>query len=197
MGYQRLGVPCESSWSPPWCSRCRCPLAPSPSPSPPGPDTYLQFHLGALLPQGDLDDLDTGYTVGGSFGARFTRHLAVEAGVAYERATHGGAIDTALMDVPISVSLVARLPFKRAELAAYGGGDLHLLRLTVDTVGLPERGSNDVAFGGHVGARAAFNVWPTTLVGFDVRGTFAEATFGGDSTRIDGIRLAVTLQYRF
>ena len=164
---------------------------------PTGPDTYLQFHLGARHPPGEHDDLDTGKTLGGSFGARFTRHLAVEAGVAYERATHGGAIDTALMDVPISVSLVARLPFKRAELAAYGGGDLHLLRLTVDTAGLPERGSNDVAFGGHVGARAGFNVWPTTLVGFDVRGTFAEATFGGDSARIDAIRLAVTLQYRF
>lgn len=164
---------------------------------PTGPDTYLQFHLGAVLPQGDLDELDPGYTVGGTFGARFTRHLAVEAGVAFERATLGGAVETALMDVPISVSLVARLPFKHAELAAYGGGDLHLLRLTVDTAGVPERGSNDAALGGHVGARAGFNVWPTTLVGLDVRGSFAEATFGGDSTRVDAVRLAVTLQYRF
>lgn len=164
---------------------------------PTGPDTYLQLHLGALLPQGDFDELDTGYTVGGAFGARFTRHLAVEAGLAYERATHGGVVDTTLADVPISVSLVARLPFKRAELAAYGGADLHLVRLSVDATGVEDRSSNETAFGGHVGARAAVNVWPTTLVGFDVRGSFAEATFGGVSARIDGIRLAVTLQYRF
>lgn len=164
---------------------------------PTGPDTYLQFHLGALLPRGDVDHLDTGYTVGGTFGARFARHLAVEGGIAFERARLDGAAESALMDVPLSVSLVARLPFKRAELAAYGGADLHLLRLTVDAPGIPERGSNDAAFGGHVGARASANLWPTTLVGLDVRGTFAEASFGGTSTRVDGVRLAVTLQYRF
>lgn len=162
-----------------------------------GPDTYLQVHLGALLPQGDLDQLDTGYTVGGAFGARFTRHLAVEGGLAFDRASHGGASETTFTDVPISVSLVARLPFKRGELAAYGGADLHLARLTVPATVLREHGSNDTAFGGHLGARAAMNLWPTTLVGLDVRGSFAEASFDGASTRIDGIRVAVTLQYRF
>ncbi len=162
-----------------------------------GPDTYLQVHLGALLPQGDLDQLDAGYTVGGAFGARFTRHLAVEGGLAFERATRDGAVETTFVDVPISVSLVARLPLKRAEVAAYGGADLHLARLSLDAPGIPEHGANDTAFGGHVGARAAVNLWPTTLFGVDVRGSFAEASFDGVSTRIDAIRLAVTLQYRF
>lgn len=165
---------------------------------PTGPDTYLQFHLGAWSPRGDFDHLDPGYTVGATFGARVTRHLAVEGGLAFERATRGGdAADTALADVPISVSLVARLPMKRAELAAYGGADLHLLRLTVDAPGIPERSSSETAFGGHLGLRAGVNVWPTTLVGLDVRGTFAEATLGDGSARIDGVRLAATLQYRF
>lgn len=162
---------------------------------PAGPDTYLQVHLGAFIPRGDFDDLDTGFTVGGVFGARFTRHLAVEGELSYDRATRGGALSTTLSDVPISVSLVGRLPFKRAELAAYAGPDLHLVRLSVD--GSPSRSWNDTAFGAHYGVRAGFNVWPTTLVGLDARGTVAEARFGGASARIDAFRIAVTLQYRF
>lgn len=170
------------------------PLAASAQPvsEPAGPDTYLQVHLGAFLPRGDFDELDTGYTIGGVFGARFTRYLAVEGELSYDRATRTGAT---LSDVPISVSLVARLPFKQAELAAYAGPDLHLVRLSVD--GAPSRAWNETAFGGHYGVRAAFNVWPTTLIGLDARGTFAEAKFGGASARIDAVRIALTLQYRF
>ena len=46
-------------------------------------------------------------------------HLAVEGAVAFERATSSGPGSTTLSDVPIAVSLVARLPFKQGELAAY------------------------------------------------------------------------------
>lgn len=156
-----------------------------------GPDTYLLVHLGALQPRGDLKDLDTGYSVGGAFGARFSRHLAVEAGLAYQAAHMSGGVK--FSEVPISVSLVARLPFKQVELAAYAGPDLHM-------AWLDPGGSNtasDVAFGGHLGARIGFNLWPTMLVGFDVRGDKATATFRGADVAIDSVRMAITLQSRF
>jgi hypothetical protein len=159
-----------------------------------GPDTYLQVHLGAFVPRGDLDQLDTGFTVGGAFGARFTRHLAVEGAVAFERATSSGPGSITLNDVPIAVSLVARLPFKQGELAAYGGPDLHVVHLAMD--GPPSRSWDEVGFGGHYGVRAAANLWPTALVGIDLSGTIAEAKLDR-TTRLDAFRLAVMLQYRF
>jgi hypothetical protein len=156
---------------------------------PAGPDTYLQVHLGAYLPRASNDNLDTGYTVGGVFGARFTRHLAAEAGISYDRATGPGS--ETLADVPITASLVGRLPFKRAELAAYAGPDLHLVRLTLG--GTTQSSS---VFGLHYGVRAGFNVWPTTLVGIDAGGDLAEARFGTGFHSISGFRIALTLQYR-
>lgn len=159
-----------------------------------GPDTYLQVHLGAFVPRGDFDQLDTGFTVGGAFGARFTRYLAVEGAVAFERATSSGPGSTTLNDVPIAVSLVARLPFKQGELAAYGGPDLHVVHVRVD--GTPSRSWDEVGFGGHYGVRAAVNVWPTALVGVDLSGTVAEAKLDR-TARLDAFRLAVMLQYRF
>lgn len=161
---------------------------------PAGPDSYLLLHLGAFVPQGDLHSLDTGYTVGATFGARFTEQLAVEGGLAFDRSTGGGAGAPVFSDVPISVSVVGRLPFKRAELAAYAGADLHLVRYAVD---LPAREAwRDTAFGAHAGLRASVNLWPTILVGLDLRGELAEARLDV-SRRIDAVRAAVILQYRF
>jgi hypothetical protein len=158
-----------------------------------GPDTYLLVHLGALIPQGDIDQLDAGYAFGGAFGARLTPNLSVEGGLAYTRASRD--FFGTFADVPISASLVARMPFKRAELAVYLGPTLHMARLTRD--GVPSSTSRATAFGVHCGARASFNIWPTTLVGLDVRGDIAKGRFDGISTRIDGVRVAVTLQYKF
>lgn len=162
-----------------------------------GPDTYLLFHLGALVPQGDLSSLPTGTTFGGLFGARFNQVLSFEAGVALDHARSDGAVRTRLLDIPISVSVAARLWMKQGELAVYAGPDLHMATLSVDTdSGLGESTRTDTFFGGHVGVRAGLNVWPTTLVGLDVRTSFAQARFGG-STRVDDTRIALTLGYRF
>jgi hypothetical protein len=161
---------------------------------PAGPDTYLLFHLGAFVPQGDIHALDTGYTLGAAVGARFTERLAVEGGLAFDRSTGPGVGRPVFEDLPISVSLVGRLPFKRAELAAYAGADLHLVRWAVDLP--PSERWRDTAFGAHAGLRASVNLWPTILVGVDLRGELAEARLDV-SRRIDAVRAAVTLQYRF
>jgi len=52
------------------------------------------------------------------------------------------------------------------------------------------------AFGFQVGGSAAFNLSPTMLVGLDALWTFAEATFSGIDTRIDGVIVSVKLGYR-
>lgn len=158
-----------------------------------GPDSYLHVHLGAFVPQADLADLDTGYTFGVAFGARFTRHLAVEAGLAMQGARESAA-GLRYTDVPFSVSLVARLPLKRAELAGYGGVDLHLARLSSPGAGST---GTEVGFGGHLGARVGFNLWPTTLVGLDLRFSRATVHFDGVAADLQDVRCAVTLQHRF
>lgn len=158
-----------------------------------GPDTYLHVHLGAFVPQADLADLKTGYTFGAAFGARFTRHLAVEASVALQAARESAAA-LRYTDVPFSVSLVARLPLKPAEIAGYGGVDLHLARMT--SAGGGSTGT-EAGFGGHLGARVGFNVWSTTLVGLDLRLSRATAHFDGLAVDLQDFRCAVTLQHRF
>jgi len=161
-----------------------------------GPDTYLRVHLGAYVPASNALDLSTGYTFGAVFGARFTQIVAVECGVAYEHARSNGTGGATLSDVPISVSVAARLPLKKAELALYAGPDLHLVSVRTGS-GLARQSSSDTAFGGHGGLRAGFNVWPTTLVGLDARASFARASFGSGHADINSVRIAVTLEYRF
>src|SRR5512133_4337280 len=91
-------------------------------PAGPGPDTYLEFHLGAFLPQSDpLEDLDPGYAFGGTFGARFSPYVGVEAELGYLRATgQQGGLETAFADFPIAASIRLRAPSRAVEIAVFG-----------------------------------------------------------------------------
>lgn len=166
-----------------------------------GPDTYLELHAGAVFPQhDDVDALDTGWSIGGTFGARFTRNLGVEGEIAYQRSSveSSAAIEETLSIVPITASVRLTLPFQSIELSALGGVGLHVATYDVD-VDPPGSGASDTAtaFGFHVGAGIGFNLSPTMLVGVDVRRTFVEAKFDGIESRLDTLRLAVKLGYRF
>ncbi len=188
-------------------------LAPSgagaqPVSAPSGPDTYLQFHGGPFMPQsGDLDGYDTGYDFGALFGVRFTRNVSAEGGIGFYRTTLsetalGLTTESALRAIPLTASVRARLPYKFAELSAFGGIGFHFARLSTDTTtsAVPpvtaSDSANSTAFGFHVGAAAAFNVWPTMLIGAEVVRTFVPAKFEGVETRLDGMRAALTLTYR-
>lgn len=168
--------------------------------APTGPDTYLELHLGALAPQhDDLDPFDTGFDLGGTFGARLGEHLGVEAELAWTRATgQVGETDVALQTIPFSASVRGTLPFAKAELHALAGVGLHLAELSADLApggaDLP-RSEWKTGFGWHVGAGVGFSLWPTTRVGLEVRRTFAEAPFDGGDLRLDALRVAVTLAY--
>lgn len=166
------------------------------SPSGAGPDTYLELHLGAFVPQDDdLEAVDTGFGVGGTFGARFTPNLGIEGGIEYLRASGSqGGVDVTLDDVPITASLRFRLPMKVAELSALAGLGLHVATLSIED-SASEVSDTAAAFGFHVGAALQFNLSPTMLVGVDVRRTFVEPSFDDVAVRIDGLRVALTLAY--
>jgi opacity protein-like surface antigen len=162
-----------------------------------GPDTYVELHLGAFLPQhDDLDEFETGWGLGGTFGARFTPNLGVEAELGFVRA-RDTATDQTLLDVPFAASLRLRLPLKVAELSALAGAGLHFARLDTDVLGAGSVSDSATAFGFHVGAAAAFNLSPTMLFGVEARRTFVKADFEGVDVNLDGLRLALTLGYHF
>ncbi len=182
-----------------------------------GPETYLQFHGGAFVPQGDVDRFDAGFDLGILFGARLTRDVSAEGGVGYYRATAGRSYQgcppglvcalnqpitesEALRVIPLTASVRLRHAFKFAEVAAFGGVGFHFARLssTLESEGTRyvDTFSTSSAFGGHVGAAASFNLSPTMLVGVEAVRTFVPAKFEGVSTRLDGWRAALTLSYR-
>lgn len=177
-----------------------------------GPDTYLDVYAGGFVPQhADLDGYDARVAFGGSFGAYFDeeRHLGVEGGVGYHRATAESAQTTAagrrvatsvLGIIPITASLRLRLPAGRAEIHALGGVGLYVAgrRSTVDLDGTSIESSTDggSAFGFHLGAGVAFPVWSTTFVGVEARRSVVRARLDGVGTRLDGLTAAITISYQ-
>ena len=168
-----------------------------------GPDTYLILNLGAFLPRaGDLDQLDPGVALSGTFGAMFSPYLGAEASLGYYRASGSVgaaplALDTSLGVVPVLVNLRLVAPLKAMELSARAGGGIHFASRHTSSTGGASHSATSTAFGWQVGAGAAFKLSPTMLVGVDVMGTFAEATFDGVATSLDGITVTATLGYRF
>lgn len=163
-----------------------------------GPDTYLRLHAGAVVPQAsDLDALDTGYGLGAAVGARFDRHVSVEGGVGWQRATGtSGGVRQTFSDVPLDAILRLRLPAGRAELAALGGVTLHVLDLSTEVAGQTSS-HGATAFGALVGAAAGLELSPTMVFGAEVRRTFARAKPAGVSTHVDVVTIDLTLEYRF
>jgi opacity protein-like surface antigen len=163
-----------------------------------GPDTFLELHLGAFVPQStDLDGLDPNVDLGGTFGARFTPNVSAELEVGYYRTSGTTAgVKDAVEAFPVTASLRLRYPMKVAELSAFAGGGVHFAHASTDT---PDgyASASDTAFGWHAGAELAFNLSPTMRVGFEVRRTFVDARFDGVDTDIGGLRLAATLGYHF
>jgi opacity protein-like surface antigen len=167
---------------------------------PSGPSTYLEAHGGTWIPQDDdLDAFDAGFDFGATLGARFSRYLGAEGELSWTRATgYAGAAYLTIHTLPITASVRASLPFKRAEIHALTGVGLHMTGLSGEwsAAGYPVGGSEwQVALGWHVGAGVGFQLWPTIRVGAEVRRTFANAGFDGFDLRIDGLRAAITLAH--
>ncbi len=164
-----------------------------------GPDTYLELHLGAFLPQSkDLDALDPKVSFAGLFGARFNPNVSVELEVGYDRASAtASGVTTAFQDIPLTANVRLRYPMKVAEISVYAGGGIHFAQLSMNSDLAGWSASNDTVFGYPLGAELAFNLSPTMRVGLDACETFASASFHDVSTEIGGLRLAATLGYHF
>lgn len=163
----------------------------------PGPDTWVEVHLGASIPQHkDLDGVDPGYAFGGTFGARFTPWLGAEGEVGYSRATGKDAgVTLTASDLPVKANLRLRAPWKVVELSVAGGVGLHFAWLGIEPAGIPSTSRSAVAFGFQVGAAVGIDLSPTMLVGAAVERSFLEPKFEGTAVRFDALRVAVTLTY--
>ena len=169
-----------------------------------GPDTYLEFDVGAFIPQApDLSDFDPHIAFSGTFGAKFNPNVGVEASLGYYRAASTTAAvppapanERSLNVMPLLVNLRLVAPFKTMELSARAGVGIHFASLHSTGGNNGNYYDTSTAFGWQVGASAAFNLSPTMLVGVDVLGTFAQATFAGADVGIDGITVSVKLGYR-
>jgi hypothetical protein len=167
----------------------------------PGPDTWIELHLGASIPQHrDLDVVDPGYAFGGAFGARITPYLGVEGEVGYARATGKEAgVTLTVSDVPLEANLRLRAPLKVVELSASAGAGLHVASLTREAPALAGRTTSTTrtatAFGFQVGAAVGFHLSPTMLVGAAVERSFVEPRFDGAGVHLDALRVALSLTY--
>jgi hypothetical protein len=161
-----------------------------------GPNTYLELDLGGFFPVAkDLDGLDANVAASGTFGAMFTPNVGAEASVGYYRASGTASLaDRSLGVIPVLFNVRLVAPFKALELSARAGVGIHFASFHASGVG--SFTSMDTAFGLQLGGSAAFNLSPTMLVGLDVLGTFAEASFDGRATRLDGVIVSVKLGYR-
>lgn len=166
----------------------------------PGPDTWVELHLGGWIPQDrDLDVVDPGFAFGGAFGARFTPYLGVDGGVGYVRATgtQAGAKLT-VSDFPLTANLRLRAPLKVVEPFLAAGVGLHVATLATEVPGLTAPVSSSrtaVAFGAQISAGIGFHLSPTMLFGAAVERTFVEPRFDGTAVRLDALRAALTLTY--
>jgi opacity protein-like surface antigen len=165
-----------------------------------GRSTYLEAHLGAWVPQDDdLDAIDTGFDFGATLGARFSRWLGVEGELSWTRATgYAGPAYLTLNTLPITASVRAILPLRRAELHALTGLGLHMAGLFGEwsTAGYAVGSSRwQAALGWHVGVGGSFRLSQTFRLGAEVRRTFANVSFDAFDLRIDGLRAAATLSY--
>jgi hypothetical protein len=170
----------------------------------PGPDTWIDLHLGAALPQhGDLDELDPGYAIGGAFGARFSPYLGAEFGVGYWRAVRTSAgLERTASDVPLTANLRLRAPGRVVEVSVAAGVGMHVATYSARAVTAAgpltlaaSSSATSVAFGGQVGAALGFHLSPTMLLGASVERSFVAPRFHDRTVRFDALLVAANLTY--
>jgi opacity protein-like surface antigen len=165
-----------------------------------GRASYLEAHLGAWFPQDDdLDAIDTGFDLGATLGARFSRHLAVEGELSWTRATgYAGPAFLTLNTLPITASVRVILPARRAELHALTGAGVHMAGISGEwsSAGSAAGATRwQATLGWHLGAGGSVRLSRAVTLGAEVRRTFANASFDAFDLRIDGLRVAATFSY--
>jgi len=155
-------------------------------------DSYLTLNGGIFVPQGDVDDLDTGATVNVVYGFSLVPMVWAEVGAGYAKAEKGAAT---LEVIPVTVNGKFRLPIpvvKPYALAGVGAYRTSLDR-TVDGNRVDEQ---EIAFGYQAGVGVDFKI---LMVKVNVEAEYfrTEPKFGSTTVDVRGVLATVGAGFEF
>lgn len=151
-------------------------------------DSYLTLNGGVFVPQGDVDDLDSGPTVNVVYGFSLVPMLWAEVGAGYAKAEKG---DVTLEVIPVTLNGKFRLPIPVVKPYALAGVGAY--RTSVDW------GSDDeqeIAFGYQAGVGVDFMI---LMVKVNVEAEYfrTEPKFGSDTVDVRGVLATVGAGFEF
>lgn len=153
-------------------------------------DSYLLLKAGAYDPQAnDVENLDTGFYGEIAAGHYFLPFLGVELAGGYTQASKDNADLTVY---PLTLAAKLRLPLPVVKPYAIAGGGAYFSKAEVSGGG----SSSDTAFGYFAGAGVDFKV-TVLLLNIEARYLWAEPTFNGSKTNIDGVVGTVGIGFEF
>ena len=158
---------------------CTLAFAAHPPEASPG-DSYFLVKAGAYTPQAsDMDNFGTGVNAEIAVGHYFLPFLSGEFGAGYFESSNGGF---KLSVVPATLAARLRVPLPIVKPYAILGGGAYFT--TLDT---PSSGSmNNTTFGYFAGAGVDFKI-AFLLVNIEARYLWAEPSFSGTDTNIEGV----------
>ena len=165
-----------------------CALAAAPSAL--AGDSYLLVKAGAYTPQAsDVDGFDTGFNGEIAIGRYVMPFLGIELGGGYFDSSNG-PID--LTVYPLTLAARLRLPLPIIKPYAIAGGGAYFA--SVDTPSLGS--SDDTAFGYFAGAGVDFKI-VFLLINIEAKYLWAQPSFYGIDTDIDGVVATVGVGVEF
>jgi len=152
-------------------------------------DSYLLVRGGAFSPQSsDLENFDTGVGADVVVGHYFMPFLSGELGAGYFESKNGS---NKLTVYPATLAARLRVPLPVVKPYAIVGGGAYFT--TLDT----SAGSkDDTAFGYFAGAGVDFKI-TVLLVNIEARYLWAEPSYSGTSTKIDGVMVKAGVGLEF
>ena len=153
-------------------------------------DSYLLVKAGAYTPQaGDMDNFGTGVNAEVAVGHYFLPFLSGELGAGYFESSNGGY---KLSVVPATIAARLRLPLPVVKPYAILGGGAYFT--TLDT---PSSGSmSNTAYGYFAGAGVDFKI-TFLLLNIEAKYLWAQPSFSGTDTKIDGVVVTAGLGLEF
>jgi opacity protein-like surface antigen len=180
---------------------------------------YIAFKPGAFFPQGDIDDLDTGFQGELAFGRQFNENFAFEMSVGWmnldktERGsleingtTYSGRASVDLDIIPVVINFKPMLPIGNCiELYGIAGFGAYFVngevsvRENVGNVSYRSKDDDsDTVFGFTAGLGIHFNISPRVFIGAEGKYLFTtEAKLWGVKTNLDGIYTSGVIGIRF
>lgn len=179
---------------------------------------YVALKPGAFIPQGDIDEWDTGFSGDLAFAKRYSKNLAVEMNVGWYNLDEGDRVSGVYNGVPYSVdgsvdmdifpfalTVKGILPFDRFELYGLAGLGAYYTRaeakasVTVGNLFLSgSENDSDWAAGFTIGLGATYNISSSWFVGAEGKYLFtSDVTLYGVDTNLNGIIVTGVIGYRF